>query len=513
MLRAERAPVANAGNSAPRDQGEGIVVETAEQRSARHRSLFETITGGRKDTLFADDLARLLVQRYEDFENMDEVVCELMQSIGAPSVDAGVDFATFSGYLSNIETALRSSFASLDKNRDGRVDIDEFRVGLQALDLGIKEHQIKLLFNTLDLDSDGFISAQDWLGGIPFIPNFGASRSPLEAAYLFFIEDMDVTPEGDIKETLHGMGYFAAGGLAGVVSRTATAPFDRLKVFLIAQSGAPSSAASGAGAASAETNTIAGALRYLWKQGGIRSFFVGNGLNVIKVVPESAMKFGSFEAAKRFFCTLEGVNDPSELSRTSTFFAGGIGGMISQFTIYPIDTLKFRIQCGAPASGPKGAHVVMNTIAQMWADGGPRLFYRGIFVGVTGIFPFAALDLGTFSAMKRALLNSKAHTLGVDPSEVELGNMTVLSMGALSGSVGAAAVYPINLLRTRLQAQGTAAHPYRYTGFKDVFVKTVNRDGVRGLYRGLGPNLAKVAPAVSISYLVYENTKRLLNLE
>ena len=73
-------------------------------------------------------------------------------------------------------------------------------------------------------------------------------------------------------------------------------------------------------------------------------------------------------------------------------------------------------------------------------------------------------------------------------------------------------VYPINLLRTRLQAQGTYAHPYTYTGFVDVTRQTIQREGVQGLFKGLVPNLAKVIPAVSISYLMYENLKVLFKL-
>ncbi len=100
------------------------------------------------------------------------------------------------------------------------------------------------------------------------------------------------------------VGYFVAGGIAGVVSRTATAPLDRLKVYLIAQvevkddaiahakSGAPLKAAKTAG------RPLIEATKTLWRMGGMRSLFAGNGLNVIKVMPESAIKFGSYEVGK-----------------------------------------------------------------------------------------------------------------------------------------------------------------------------------------------------------------------
>jgi solute carrier family 25 phosphate transporter 23/24/25/41 len=66
----------------------------------------------------------------------------------------------------------------------------------------------------------------------------------------------------------------------------------------------------------------------------------GNGLNVIKVMPESAIKFGAYEATKRAFAKFEGHSDPAAIHSWSKFASGGVAGMISQFAVYPIDTLK-----------------------------------------------------------------------------------------------------------------------------------------------------------------------------
>lgn len=294
--------------------------------------------------------------------------------------------------------------------------------------------------------------------------------------------------ELDADPVLEGTGYFLAGGLAGVISRTCTAPFDRLKVFLIANN-----------------NVVPMTARQAVKEiycnespRGVRSFFKGNGLNAIKVLPDSGMKFGGFELAKRMLTKAEGKSNSDDLSTFGTYIAGGIGGMLSQLTVYPIDTVKFRMQCNR--SSENG--ILVKIVKDMYTQGGLRVFYRGLYVGVFGMFPMAAIDLGSFSMLK-AMYKAEFGAPG---------NLSVLAMGAVSGSIGASTVYPINLVRTRLQTQGTAAHPATYTGFLDCYKKTVAREGYRGLYRGLFPNLMKVAPSVAISYVVYERAKRFLNL-
>jgi hypothetical protein len=68
--------------------------------------------------------------------------------------------------------------------------------------------------------------------------------------------------------------------------------------------------------------------------------------------------------------------------------------------------------------------------------------------------------------------------------------------------------YPFQLVRTRLQSQGMPGRPIRYTSVIDCFQRTIEQDGVRGLYRGLQPNFLKALPSISISYAIYDLTYR-----
>ncbi|KAL6239675.1 hypothetical protein BDW75DRAFT_227031 [Aspergillus navahoensis] len=324
--------------------------------------------------------------------------------------------------------------------------------------------------------------------------------------------------EQKLTENTPQLGYFIAGGIAGAVSRTATAPLDRLKVYLIAKTGSPSPAATAAKdgaplkAAGRASRSLVDALKELWKAGGIRSLFAGNGLNVVKVMPESAIKFGAYESAKRAFARLEGHNDPKRLKPTSQFLSGGFGGMVAQCFVYPLDTLKFRMQCEVVEGGLKGNQLIAATAQKVWNKNGIFGFFRGLPLGLIGMFPYAAIDLSTFEYLKRTLLARKACQYSCHEDDVPLSNFTTGAIGAISGGVSASVVYPLNVLRTRMQAQGTVLHPTTYNSVMDVARKTVQSEGFRGFYKGLTPNLLKVAPAVSISYVVYENSKRLLGL-
>ncbi|KAF2428817.1 calcium dependent mitochondrial carrier protein-like protein [Tothia fuscella] len=314
------------------------------------------------------------------------------------------------------------------------------------------------------------------------------------------------------------LGYFVAGGAAGIVSRTTTAPLDRLKVYLIAQTDNTTETLRAAKegniayALRGAWRTTSNAIKELWAAGGVRSLFAGNGLNVIKVMPESAIKFGSYEAIKTAYFNLGGNRDEDNIFLK--FWAGGVSGMIAQFCVYPADTLKFRMQCETVTGGLRGNKLIAVTAQKMWTANGIRSYYRGVGLGVVGMFPYAAIDMGTYEFLKKQVNNYNARRLNCDDGDrrAQPGSLQMAFVGGFSGALGASMVYPLNVLRTRLQSQGTVLHPRRYTGIADVFRQTIKGEGTRGLYRGLAPNLLKVVPSVSMSWVVYENCKKELGL-
>ena len=73
------------------------------------------------------------------------------------------------------------------------------------------------------------------------------------------------------------------------------------------------------------------------------------------------------------------------------------------------------------------------------------------------------------------------------------------TLGSIAGSCGATAVYPIDLVKTRLQNQrSTLVGEVMYKNFWDCFFKVIKFEGYLGLYRGLPPQLVGVAPEKAI---------------
>lgn len=82
---------------------------------------------------------------------------------------------------------------------------------------------------------------------------------------------------------------FCAGGVAGAVSRTVVSPLERLKILFQVQSAGRN----------AYKLSVGEGLRKMWREEGWRGFMRGNGTNCIRIVPYSAVQFGSYNFYKR----------------------------------------------------------------------------------------------------------------------------------------------------------------------------------------------------------------------
>ena len=82
---------------------------------------------------------------------------------------------------------------------------------------------------------------------------------------------------------------FCAGGVAGAVSRTVVSPLERLKILFQIQSVGRDE----------YKGSVSKGLTKMWRDEGWRGFMRGNGTNCIRIVPYSAVQFGSYNFYKK----------------------------------------------------------------------------------------------------------------------------------------------------------------------------------------------------------------------
>jgi solute carrier family 25 phosphate transporter 23/24/25/41 len=275
----------------------------------------------------------------------------------------------------------------------------------------------------------------------------------------------------------------ASGAMAGIVSRTSTAPLDRLRMLFQVHEGS--------------RMTLSQGVRKMAAEGTVKSFFRGNGANCLKIAPETALKFALNDRIKRIVAK---GGDTSKMGFFERLLSGGISGGIAQGSIYPLEMIRTRLGV-APVGTYSG---ITDCLRQVYTKEGIRAFYRGLAPSMSGIIPYAGTDIATFEIVKQYM---------VERYDGDIPGYVLVGTGMFSTSVAQFVSYPFALVRTRLQAQGMGGEANKYKGMIDVVVKTVQREGVTGLYKGILPNIMKLAPAAGISWYTFEKAKLMLGID
>eukprot|EP00656_Telonema_subtile_P013593 TRINITY_DN16905_c0_g1_i2.p1 TRINITY_DN16905_c0_g1~~TRINITY_DN16905_c0_g1_i2.p1 ORF type:complete len:155 (-),score=34.80 TRINITY_DN16905_c0_g1_i2:93-557(-) len=118
-----------------------------------------------------------------------------------------------------------------------------------------------------------------------------------------------------------------AGGIAGCVSRTLTSPIERYKVLKQMDT-------------TNKYTSLSGGMRRVYAEEGWYGFMRGNGANVVRIAPNSAIQFLAFDFYKKQF----GADKSSgEIPVWRTLCSGACTGMTSSTAVYPLDMIRSRL--------------------------------------------------------------------------------------------------------------------------------------------------------------------------
>ncbi|KAL2920097.1 Carrier protein, mitochondrial [Polyrhizophydium stewartii] len=259
------------------------------------------------------------------------------------------------------------------------------------------------------------------------------------------------------------------------------------------------SAAASSAASAAEGVAGTGTLRQMAaivRSEGIRALWRGLTPTLILSVPSTAVYYAGYDLLR--------ANLGAALSRVNAedyapLFSGAIARTFSATVISPIELVRTRMQAGDKSMAEivrgVGSTVRVHGIGSLWRGLAPTLWRDA---------PFSAMYWFGYEFFKARVVQRDAN--GRATNEM----LASFISGSLSGTLAAIATHPFDVAKTIQQvAQTSGPHGAEAPSMSFVFRGVLEQSGWRGLFVGLAPRIAKVAPACGVMISSYEAGKRL----
>ncbi|KAF2453216.1 mitochondrial carrier domain-containing protein [Lineolata rhizophorae] len=196
---------------------------------------------------------------------------------------------------------------------------------------------------------------------------------------------------------------------------------------------------------------------------------------------------------------------------TGAFIAGGIAACGAVTVTHGFETVKIRLQLQGELQSRKEAvrlyRGVFHGVGVILKNEGLRGLMRGLSCAYIYQMTLNGCRLGFYEPIRRTLTQTIFHDAGVQSFGVNIFS------GATSGILGAAAGSPFFLVKTRLQSYSPflpvgTQHAYRnaWHGLRSIYTT----EGIKGLYRGVGPAMVRTGFGSSVQLPTYFFAKRRL---
>ncbi|KAK6179631.1 hypothetical protein SNE40_011945 [Patella caerulea] len=198
------------------------------------------------------------------------------------------------------------------------------------------------------------------------------------------------------------------------------------------------------------------------------------------------------------------------------FLLAGTSNMCGAFVTNPVDVIKIRMQLENELSSKLGKLGVFKDryyrgfahgVAVIYRDEGFRGLYKGLAPSMLRDGFYSGFRLGAYEPMK-VLFGA------TDPAHTPLWKK--ICAGAISGAIGSSIATPTDLVKVRLQAQRNPkpGETPRYPTMRAAFKEILQKEGIRGLYVGIGPTVKRAAILTATQIPAYDHTKHtILNHE
>ncbi|XP_038691186.1 mitochondrial substrate carrier family protein B-like isoform X2 [Tripterygium wilfordii] len=184
-----------------------------------------------------------------------------------------------------------------------------------------------------------------------------------------------------------------AGGVAGALSKSCTAPLARLTILFQVQG----------------MHTDAATLRKasIWREAsrivseeGFRAFWKGNLVTITHRLPYSSVNFYAYEHYKKFLHSIPGLANHKEKKGVDLFvhfIGGGLAGITAASTTYPLDLVRTRLAAQTNVMYYRGIWHALQTISR---EEGVLGLYKGLGATLLGVGPSLAISFSVYEYLR-----------------------------------------------------------------------------------------------------------------
>lgn len=266
---------------------------------------------------------------------------------------------------------------------------------------------------------------------------------------------------------------FLLSGAAAIISKTAAAPIERVKLLVQNQGEMLKT-----GRLDKPYSGVMDCTMRTFRDEGLIPFWRGNMANCIRYFPTQALNFAFKDQIKLMFAMKK--TDPYLVNFSKNVTSGGVAGAMSLVFVYSLDYCRTRLANDAKA-GKKGGERQFNGMIDVYrktiqSDGFVGL-YRGFVISCVGIVVYRGCYFGFYDTLKPILLGDNA---GLAAS-FALGYIVTITSGLIS--------YPIDTIRRRMMM--TSGEAVKYKGSWDCAVVITKSEGFMSLMKGAGANILR----------------------
>jgi len=288
------------------------------------------------------------------------------------------------------------------------------------------------------------------------------------------------------------------GGSIGAVAKTVMAPVERIKLLMQTQDSNPLVLKGEV----KRYSSIADCFRRVLSEQGAIAFWRGNLVNCLRYAPQqgSALAFNDL------------LNNLFPVYNTSTDFwksfgtklaSGGLAGAMANTICYPFDFARTRLASDLKGGKPQFKGItdcIFTTVRQQGITG----LYTGWLVTCMGAFVYRAGQLGCFKQIQ-----------DLNPYQKDKGTLGAVS-SFVSVTIARTVImpfnYPFDTVRRRMMLQSEKSHAERiYKGSWDCFKQVFAKEGVKGMYKGMIPELFRGVGG-SLVIVAYDRIKMIYNI-